>query len=244
MRAAALVALCLLLAACAPDTPHMADPDRADSTMATPPRFLALGDSYTIGEAVAPAERWPAQLAARLRAEGVALGAPEIVAVTGWTTDELDAGIDDAVREGRVAGPYDLVTLLVGVNDQYRGRDAEGYRARLRALLGRAVGFAADRPERVVLVSIPDWGATPFVREDERGRSAEQVAREIDAFNAVGRDEAGRAGVAWADITPLSRTQGALVAPDGLHPSGDAYTAWTDRLLPVARAALARTQSL
>jgi lysophospholipase L1-like esterase len=120
-------------------------------------RFLALGDSYTIGEGVDEAERWPVRLADLLRERGVPVGDPEIIARTGWTTDELAAAIDDADPQG----PYALVTLLIGVNNQYRGRDAEEYRAQLADLLRRAVGFAGGDASRVVVLSIPDWSPTP-----------------------------------------------------------------------------------
>lgn len=197
-----------------------------------PERFLALGDSYTIGERVAPEERWPEQLAARLREEGFDLAPPEIVAVTGWTTDELSAGIDAADPEG----PYALVSLLIGVNDQYRRRDVASYRTEFRALLQRAVRFAGGEAGRVLVVSIPDWGVTPFAEKDDR--SPAQIAREIDAYNAVACAEAEAAGARFVDVTPLSRIDApAFVANDGLHPSGAQYAAWTDRLLPAARAA-------
>ena len=207
----------------------MPDAPASASATASPSgaRVLALGDSYTIGEGVASADRWPVQLAARLGAV-----APEIVAVTGWTTDELDAGIDAADPQGT----YELVTLLIGVNNQYRGTSLEGYRTEYRALLGRAIGFAGGDPSRVVAVSFPDWGVTPFASSDRR--TPDQLAAEVDAFNAVAREEAEAAGVAWVDIAPLSRTQGALVADDGLHPSAEAYAAWVERVLPAAREAL------
>lgn len=196
-------------------------------------RFLALGDSYTIGERVAPDERWPEWLIARLRAEGFDLAPPEIVAVTGWTTDELSAGIDAADPQG----PYDLVSLLIGVNNQYRRRDLDNYRNEFRTLLRRAVAFAGGDAGRVLVVSIPDWGGTPFAQDDDR--SAAQIASEIDAYNAVARAEAGSAGARFVDITSLSRTDDLeYVADDGLHPSGAQYAAWTDRILPAARAAL------
>ena len=204
--------------------------------MTAPRRFLALGDSYTVGEGVAEAERWPVRLAAALRAEGTDVADPETVAATGWTTDELDAGIDDADPQG----PFDLVTLLVGVNDQYRGRPAEGYRPAIRALIARAAGFADGAAGRVVVVSIPDWGATPFATtgEADGDRTPDQIGAEVDAFNAVARFEAEAAGAGWVDVTALSRTQGAMVVDDGLHPDGDAYAAWTERVRPAARAAL------
>ena len=179
------------------------------------PRYLALGDSYTIGESVAASERFPAQLAREL-----GYGEPQVIARTGWTTDELDAAIDEADPKG----PFDLVTLLIGVNNQYRGRTADEYRTHFTGLLQRAIGFAGGKPQRVVVVSIPDWGVTPFAD----GRDRAKIAGEIDRFNAINREEAARAGAKWVDITPISRgTDPALVAADGLHPSGKQYTAWT-----------------
>jgi len=193
-------------------------------------RFLALGDSYTIGEGVTPAERWPVQLAALLRAKGVALDEPEIVARTGWTADELKAGIAAAGPRG----PFDLVTLLIGVNDQYRGHPVEGFRPSFRALLAQAVGFAGGDAHRVLVVSIPDWGATPFAA----GRDRARVAREIDAFNAVSREEAARAGVRTLDVTGSTRAHPEEHVDDGLHPSGRQYRRWADAALPLARSAL------
>ena len=191
------------------------------------PRYLALGDSYTVGEGVAEGGRWPDRLADRL-----GLVAPEVVAVTGWTTDELAAGIEAA----RPRGPYALVTLLIGVNDQYRGRDVAAFRPEAGALLDRAVAFAGGEAGRVVAVSIPDWGVTPFAE----GRDRAEIARQIDAYNAAFRAEAEARSARWADVTPLSRTQGRLVVGDGLHPTAEAYAAWADRIEPAARAALGR----
>lgn len=193
---------------------------------AAPPadlRILALGDSYTIGESVPAEQRWPVQLAALLRKRGMAVGEPQIVAKTGWTTDELSAAMDAAT----LTPPYDLVTLLIGVNNQYRGRDVDNYRVEFRALLDRAIDLAGDRPQRVLVLSIPDWGITPFARN--RQRDAATVAAEIDAYNAVNREEAGRSGVAWINITPMTReaaTDATLLAEDGLHPSGRDYARW------------------
>lgn len=191
-------------------------------------RYLALGDSYTIGEAVGEGERWPVRLAAALRAGGRDVADPEIIARTGWTTDELDA----AISERDPKGPYDLVSLLIGVNNQYRGRSAEEYREQFGALLERAVGFAGGRAERVFVVSIPDWGVTPFAE----GRNRTEIGREIDAFNAIARERCRERGVRFVDITPGSRKAAndpALVAPDGLHPSGAMYAEWTEAALPV-----------
>ncbi|HEX7829365.1 MAG TPA: SGNH/GDSL hydrolase family protein [Thermoanaerobaculia bacterium] len=189
-------------------------------------RYLALGDSYTIGESVAADERFPMQLARDLN-----LGEPKIIAKTGWTTDELNAAIDAA----NVTGTYDLVTLLIGVNNQYRGRDVEQYRGEFAALLRRAIGFAGGDAKNVVVVSIPDWGVTPFAE----GRDRAKIATEIDRYNAVNREETQRAGARYVDITPVSRgNDAALVAGDGLHPSGKQYGEWVKLIAPEARAAL------
>ena len=195
----------------------------------TAPRFLALGDSYTIGESVADQERWPVQLARDLRAMGIPLEEPILIARTGWTTEELDAGIDAA----NPVGPFSLVTLLIGVNDQYRGREPEAYRAPFAALLRRATRFAGGDVSRVIVVSIPDWGVTPFAS----GRDANAIASAIDAFNAVNREETAKARASYVDITPASRrarTESGLTAADGLHPSGSMYGIWTALILPMA----------
>jgi lysophospholipase L1-like esterase len=198
-----------------------------------PLTYLALGDSYTIGEGVAPAERWPAQLATRLRGEGVPLGEPEILATTGWTTDELAAAMDG----GAFTPPYDLVSLLIGVNNQYRGRDAEAYRHEFNALLARAIALAGERPARVLVLSIPDWGVTAFAQSDRRDGT--RIGAELDDFDAVARDEARRAGAAWIDITGLSRQHPDWLVADGLHPDGRQYALWTGAVLAAARQALA-----
>jgi len=197
-------------------------------------RYLALGDSYTIGEGVPAAQRWPMQLVERLRQQAIAIEDPRIVAVTGWTTDELAAGMDQAA----LASGYDLATLLIGVNNQYRGRSTEEYRAQFHALLLRATALADHRAERVVAVSIPDWGVTPFGCAS--GRDRKQIARELDAFNAIARAEALDAGAHFVNITGISREHAGLVASDGLHPSGAQYALWTDAIAPAVTRALQR----
>ena len=195
-------------------------------------RYLALGDSYTIGEGVAPDGRWPVQLARALRADGVALDDPDIIAATGWTTDELDAAIDAA----QPAHDHALVSLLIGINNQYRGRDVDEYRHQFAALLERAIGFAGGRSERVLVLSIPDWGVTRYGHAS--GRDLAAIARELDAFNAAAHDICTARGVAFVDITPVSRDRGAapgMLADDGLHPSVAMYSRWTQLALPVAR---------
>ena len=205
--------------------------------MNEPARYLALGDSYTCGEGVSAGESWPAQLAALLRRGGAAVADPQVVARTGWTAAELTAGIVRAAPAGR----FDLVSLLIGVNDQYRGGEVETYRLEFRALLRRAAAFTAGEPGRVVVLSIPDWGATPFAE----GRDRAQIAALIDRFNAVNRAETERAGARYADITPISRAtrvpgSESPVAPDGLHPSAGMHAAWARLALPQALAALGR----
>jgi lysophospholipase L1-like esterase len=190
-------------------------------------RYLALGDSYTIGESVQPEERFPSQLTARLRQLGLNMDDPEVLARTGWTTDELWEGIDSK----EPVGVFDLVTLLIGVNDQYRGREAEAYRPQFVRLLQRAIGFANNRPAHVIVVSIPDWGVTPFAE------NRKNVGPEIDRFNAVNRAETLAHGARYVDITPMSREalyDAELLANDGLHPSGKMYAQWAEQLLPVA----------
>lgn len=197
----------------------------------TPIRYLALGDSYTIGESVAVHERWPNQLAALLEtlpdfaARRVDV---TIIARTGWTTQELWEGI----QQQQLAPPYDLVSLLIGVNNQYRGYAIKEYREQFLFLLKQAIGYAGGNPDRVLVVSIPDWGVTPFAQ----GRNREQIAKEIDLFNAVNRGETEKAGAHYIDITPVSREavhDSTLIAPDGLHPSGKMYTAWVKQALSI-----------
>lgn len=195
-------------------------------------RYLALGDSYTIGEGIEPDGRWPVQLAALLRAEGYDLAEPEIIAQTGWTTDELDAAIDRVGPQG----PYDLVSLLIGVNNQYRGRPLDEYREQFRSLLARAVAFAGGEPRRVIVLSIPDWGVTPFAE----GRDRAAIARAIDAFNAANKEETRVAGAAYVDVTADSRAlRGPReLASDGLHYGKEMYARWAGAALGAARGCL------
>ncbi|HET9590163.1 MAG TPA: SGNH/GDSL hydrolase family protein, partial [Anaerolineales bacterium] len=195
-------------------------------------RFLALGDSYTIGESVSESERWPSQLAKLLERDDIQ---PEvtIVARTGWTTDELWQGIQDT----EIEPPYDLVSLLIGVNNQYRGYDIDQYREQFSFLLNKAIEYAGGNPDRVLVLSIPDWGVMPFAA----GHDREKIAKEISAFNAVNREESEKAGVHYVDVMPGSRqamNDSALIASDGLHPSGRMYSEWARLAYPEALKAL------
>ena len=191
-------------------------------------RILALGDSYTIGESVAENERWPNQLAALLSEKNIQTDMTTI-ACTGWTTSELWQGIQADPPRGR----YDLVSLLIGVNNQYRGYDINKYRDEFRFLLEKAIEYAGGKPEHVILLSIPDWGVTPFAS----GRDRDKIANDIDAFNLINLDESKKMGVHYVDVTLVSRealNDPGLVAGDGLHPSGKMYAEWAKLVLPVA----------
>jgi lysophospholipase L1-like esterase len=185
--------------------------------------FLSLGDSYTIGEGVQLAETFPYQAMQLLREQGRLFTAPEIIARTGWTTDELD----NAIAGARLLPVYDLVTLLIGVNNQYRGRTCEEYTEQFQSLLLQAIGFTGGRAGRVIVLSIPDWGVSPFAAD--RDRSA--IARQIDAFNAAAGRIARQHQVAFIDITTHARTQEQPFAADGLHPAGEQYRFWAQKLV-------------
>lgn len=189
--------------------------------------YLALGDSYTIGESVAESERWPVQLSKNLTKSGVEVASPQIIARTGWTTDELKAKI---VSE-KITKTYDLVSLLIGVNNQYRGRSVEQFRIEFTDLLETAIKFAGNKPERVFVVSIPDWGVTPFGGKGQNKAISEQ----IDLFNKIKKEETEKKGVLFIDITPISRqaiNDASLIAEDGLHPSGKMYQQWVEIISP------------
>lgn len=232
--------LCLLLfcaTSCAQDggagDGRVEDPEGEGVMREEALSYLALGDSYTIGESVDSTERWPVQLAQGLRDAGFRVEDPVIIARTGWTTDELEAGI----RAADPSGPYDLVSLLIGVNNQYRGRDPDEYRIQLRGLLEQAVSFAGNDSGRVFVLSIPDWGVMPFAVD----RDSEAIAREIDHFNRIKAEEAAALGIRFVDITDISRAaagDATLVAEDGLHPSGLQYSRWVERALPEVAALL------
>lgn len=191
--------------------------------------YLALGDSYTIGEAVRQEESFPYQLQNLLKGKNIRVANPKIIAVTGWTTDELLAGI----KKENLSGTYDLVTLLIGVNNQYRGYPLSAYRKEFAELLQKAIAFAGGDKRKVFVVSIPDWGATPFGKNS--GRDTQVITAEIDSFNAANQEITVAAGVNYTNITPASRnatTDVALVASDGLHPSGKMYANWVNALAP------------
>ncbi len=192
-------------------------------------KYLALGDSYTIGQNVEENQRFPVQLVEKLNENGVNVGKPTIIARTGWTTANLSQGIEDA----NLSGTYDLVTLLIGVNNQYQGRDTAEYRQQFRELLNKAVGFTDGFEKRVIVISIPDYGATPFGISD-----AERIGAEIDIFNKINKEETDQKKANYIYITSISRAaknDRSLIASDGLHPSGKMYSLWVDAIFPVAK---------
>ncbi|WP_373495695.1 SGNH/GDSL hydrolase family protein [Aquiflexum sp.] len=190
--------------------------------------YLALGDSYTIGESVDEKDRYPNQTVKLLKANELEFEKPTIIAKTGWTTDELTKGINDAGIAGKT---YDLVTLLIGVNNQFRGRSLENYESEFRTLLQDAIIFAKGNPNSVVVISIPDWGVTPFAVN--RGSDQEKIAKEIDEFNAAKKSIAEQMNVHYIDITEEYREIGALpqmVVSDNLHPSALVYERWAKKI--------------
>ncbi len=197
-----------------------------------PVRYLALGDSYTIGAGVEEAQRWPNQLAERLRSRGYEMEVT-IVAQSGWTVQELLRGM----REQALQPPYDLISLLIGANDQFRGYDPEQYRKHFARALGEVLEYAGSDAGRVIVVSIPDWGVTPAAGGLDRAR----IAREIDAFNSINREEALLVGAWYVDVTAISRQAEhdlSLLVLDGLHPSEKMYSLWVEIILPYAESAL------
>jgi lysophospholipase L1-like esterase len=206
--------------------------------LADGPRFLALGDSYTIGQSVDADERWPAQLVALLRESGVAVADPEYIAQTGWRTSELAAAVDDSGPEGA----FGLVSLQIGVNNQFGGGDIDVFRSEFSALLDTAIELAGGQSSRVIVLTIPDWGATPFAPDLLRGR----IAFEIGLLNDVVAREADARGVALIDVTPsskLAEDDPSLLAFDDLHPSGKMYAQWASLAFEAAREALSLSVS-
>ena len=191
--------------------------------------YLALGDSYTIGEAVEPAKSFPYQLAAQLKQAGFTTGNPDIIARTGWTSGELISVIN---ASGTTDKKYNIVTLLIGVNNQYRGNSKDVYRTEFIQLLNTAINYANGDKKHVFVISIPDWGATPYASGYDRNK----IAMDIDAFNAINKAETDKQDVAYIDITTISKkaaTDASLNASDGLHPSAAMYSLWVNAIAPV-----------
>jgi lysophospholipase L1-like esterase len=214
---------CILHYSCA--TPNPKQKQTADTKETTSISYLALGDSYTIGESVPSNQRWPILLSKALRAEGHDIQNPIIIAQTGWRTDNL---LKAMKAELSTTEKYDLVSILIGVNNQFQGASIEKYEQDLRTLFDQAIEKCSKGKEGVFVLSIPDYGATPY------GASrAESIGKAIDQWNAVCKKVTLEYQLAWYDITPISRTateNKSLIAEDGLHPSGKMYQLWVDQI--------------
>jgi lysophospholipase L1-like esterase len=200
-------------------TTVMAQPDTKNK------KFLALGDSYTIGESVGEEQRWPVQLANALNKKGNSFQSPRIIATTGWRTDDLKRAIIAANPEKN----YDLVSLLIGVNNQYQGKSSKDYIPEFEELLNMAIAFAGGDKSKVFVVSIPDYGFTPFGKEKQK-----KISEELDEFNRINKMISDKYQVSYFNITPISRKgfdDPELVAADNLHPSGKQYSKWVEVIL-------------
>ncbi|MEO5947327.1 MAG: SGNH/GDSL hydrolase family protein [Chitinophagaceae bacterium] len=199
--------------------------------------YLAIGDSYTIGEQLPAKDNFPNQVYNLMKKDQPDFAEPRIIAKTGWTTDELEKGIIAADNAQPLQTSYNFVSLLIGVNNQYRGRTVENYKPEFEELLKKAIRFAGNKANHVVVVSIPDWGVTPFAK----GKDSNKIAKEIDAYNAAAKEITEKYNVHYIDITPWTReatADNSLVAADGLHPSGKDYKRWAEKIAAFFRSKL------
>jgi lysophospholipase L1-like esterase len=191
--------------------------------------YLALGDSYTIGEQVIAEENFPHQTISLLNKKfNLQVAEPKIIAVTGWTTDELDV----AIKQENIQQTFDFVTLLIGVNNQYRGRDIENYKEEFTDLLNQAITFAKGNPDHVFVLSIPDWGITPFAE----GKDRSDIAQKIDQYNNANKVITEAHKCHYLDITASTRKHGTdetFLTPDKLHYSAKEYRQWAESLAPL-----------
>ena len=195
--------------------------------------FLALGDSYSIGQSVSVDERFPNQTKGMLYLQNVNLAQPDIIATTGYTTGNLLSALSTS-PPSRI---YDAVSLLIGVNNQYQGRSQAEYKVEFEMLLSKSISYVGGRANRVFVLSIPDYSITPFARNLDTAR----IAREIDEFNAINKQIVLQYGVTYIDITSIFRegkTDPTLNAGDGLHPSGKQYMRWAALLAPLMKQVL------
>jgi lysophospholipase L1-like esterase len=196
--------------------------------------YLALGDSYTIGEQVIAEENFPHQTVSLLNEKyNLQVASPKIIAVTGWTTNELDA----AIKQENLKQTFDFVTLLIGVNNQYRGRDIENYKEEFTDLLNQTIAFAKGNPDHVFVLSIPDWGVTPFAE----GKDRSDIAQKIDQYNSANKTITEAHKCHYLDITASTRKNGTdetFLTPDKLHYSSKEYKQWAEGLAPLIANAL------
>ena len=191
-------------------------------------KFLALGDSYTVGASVTFSERWPVQFLDELKLYTTVLDTLQIIATSGWRVDQLKFGMDNSNLEP----PYGLVSLLIGVNNQYQGQNANDFRPEFIEMLEKSLKLVNNRKERFFVISIPDWGASPYGFGFDRAK----VSKEINEFNSVVKEESEKRGLRYFNITTISRRaliDRTLIASDGLHPSGKMYKLWVDKIIPI-----------
>jgi lysophospholipase L1-like esterase len=227
MRSTLFILFCLLQLACKKPASPAAVYTGAGGNTGPLKTWLALGDSYTIGQSVASADRFATQTANLLKLAGVNIGEPDYIATTGFTTTNLANAI-----AAQNPAKHDVVSLLIGVNDQYQTHDTSGYRQRFTSLLAKAIQLANGKTSNVFVLSIPDYSVTPFAA----GTDTAQIRKELDWFNAINQQVTQSYGIAWLDITPgtrLAKTNTALLVYDGLHPSKIEYKNWADRLAPM-----------
>jgi lysophospholipase L1-like esterase len=208
--------------------------DPVTGTDTTVHSYLALGDSYTIGQSVTVAERFPVQTIALLKQQGIKFTDAEIIATTGWTTGDLISNMQTTPPKKTA---YDIVTLLIGVNNQFQGRSQDEYRIQFEQLLNSSIQYAGNKKSHVIVLSIPDWGVTPYAN----GYNRQLIAAQIDSFNLINKQIAIQKGVSYIDITPATRlaaTDPTLVTYDGLHPSGKEYALWASPLANLIRTVL------
>tara|TARA_B110000003_G_scaffold57585_1_gene57666 strand:+ start:1054 stop:1749 length:696 start_codon:yes stop_codon:yes gene_type:complete len=197
-----------------------------ENASSTSQSYLAIGDNYTIGESISESQSWPIQLIKLLSEKNINISSPRIIAKTGWTTNELKTEINNSTLDY----PYDWVSLLIGVNNQSRGRSIQEFRKQFETLLSDAITFSGNK-KKVFVISIPDWGVMPFAEDLDK----EQIATEIDNFNQIIYEICAIKGINFIDITPISRiakTRNDFIANDSLHPSGIQYTAWVQKIIP------------
>jgi lysophospholipase L1-like esterase len=224
----------ILLAACGKQNlPSVNTTPTAMPILSAPLHYLALGDSYTIGQGVSETERFPYLTVAILRKQNIQFNAPKYIATTGWTTANLQA----AIEAGATLHTFDVVSLLIGVNDQYQHLDTAGYKLRFEQLLQKAIALAGERTTHVFVLSIPDYSATPFVADTDKAR----VQNDLQLFNAINKEVSLHYKVTYIDITPLTREAAAdlsLLADDQLHYSAKAHQQWAERLAEAIRQSL------
>lgn len=234
MRIFPAILTVMLFAGCSKNdnSPQLLSPEinksAATVTASRQQTYLALGDSYTVGESVSQAQSFPYLLVSKLNSKGKNFAAPRVIARTGWTSNDLQK----AVIAANITQRYDFVSLLIGVNNQYQGLSKSAYRSQFKDLLNRAISHAGGKVSHVSVISIPDWGQTPFGKKS--GRNTQKITEDIAAFNAINKAESGSRGVSYTNITPASNrvtSDPALVAPDGLHYSGKMHAIWVDAII-------------